>query len=265
MVYSSNYCIFDVETTGLLNESRAEIIEFACIILKASDLSELARYKTLIQPQNIDLDKPIPAWSKKAFEVNKINPKDLKDAPNNESVCNKLIGMFKTASKPILVGHNIVSFDIPFLNRLFGSCHMKLSDYIHYFSVDTLPLSHLLWSGDNSMPNIRLGTVAQKMSIEMNNAHRAMVDVEANTEVFKKMVNGFVNFSSRMFNGKVIQGAKKSNQNSNYKCPKCDGYLVVRTAKKGRNAGSDFYGCTGFPKCRFACSSDLISQYSVKK
>ena len=35
------------------------------------------------------------------------------------------------------------------------------------------------------------------------------------------------------------------------KCPWCDGTLVVRTAKHGPNAGSQFYGCSNFPNCRY--------------
>lgn len=34
-------------------------------------------------------------------------------------------------------------------------------------------------------------------------------------------------------------------------CPKCGASLVLRTAKKGNNVGEQFYGCSGFPKCRF--------------
>lgn len=34
-------------------------------------------------------------------------------------------------------------------------------------------------------------------------------------------------------------------------CPKCGGQLVFRTAKKGENAGNQFYGCSNYPKCRF--------------
>jgi len=34
-------------------------------------------------------------------------------------------------------------------------------------------------------------------------------------------------------------------------CPKCGAELVVRTATKGRNAGNQFYGCSGFPKCHY--------------
>lgn len=34
-------------------------------------------------------------------------------------------------------------------------------------------------------------------------------------------------------------------------CPRCGGTLVVRTARKGKNAGQRFWGCETFPKCRF--------------
>lgn len=34
-------------------------------------------------------------------------------------------------------------------------------------------------------------------------------------------------------------------------CPKCGGKLVLRTARKGSNAGSQFYGCSNYPKCKY--------------
>lgn len=34
-------------------------------------------------------------------------------------------------------------------------------------------------------------------------------------------------------------------------CPNCGGQLVLRTAMRGANAGSQFYGCSNYPKCRF--------------
>ena len=33
-------------------------------------------------------------------------------------------------------------------------------------------------------------------------------------------------------------------------CPKCEIPMDLRLAKKGRNAGKEFWGCTNFPKCR---------------
>lgn len=34
-------------------------------------------------------------------------------------------------------------------------------------------------------------------------------------------------------------------------CPRCGSKLVLRTAKKGANAGKQFYGCSSYPKCRY--------------
>ncbi len=44
------------------------------------------------------------------------------------------------------------------------------------------------------------------------------------------------------------QGGEKP---QNLKCPKCNGSLVLRTAKKGANAGKRFYGCSNYPKCKY--------------
>ena len=42
----------------------------------------------------------------------------------------------------------------------------------------------------------------------------------------------------------------KQSQSANPKCPLCGAEMVKRTAKKGANAGSEFLGCSQFPKCR---------------
>ena len=46
----------------------------------------------------------------------------------------------------------------------------------------------------------------------------------------------------------VGTSTEKENQMS---CPKCGAPLVMRVAKKGENAGRNFYGCSSFPKCRY--------------
>ena len=33
-------------------------------------------------------------------------------------------------------------------------------------------------------------------------------------------------------------------------CPKCGSEMVLREAKKGKNAGNQFLGCINFPQCR---------------
>ncbi|WP_456430942.1 NERD domain-containing protein, partial [Nitratifractor sp.] len=41
----------------------------------------------------------------------------------------------------------------------------------------------------------------------------------------------------------------------NKQCPRCGGELVLRTTKKGNDAGSQFYGCSNYPKCRYTTQS----------
>ncbi len=42
----------------------------------------------------------------------------------------------------------------------------------------------------------------------------------------------------------------KKKSNNTVKCPKCGSAMVIREAKKGKNAGKKFWGCSAFPECR---------------
>lgn len=37
----------------------------------------------------------------------------------------------------------------------------------------------------------------------------------------------------------------------NVRCPRCGSALLLRTARRGSNRGSRFYGCSSYPRCRF--------------
>lgn len=47
--------------------------------------------------------------------------------------------------------------------------------------------------------------------------------------------------------GKLVS----SNPESNKICPKCGKNLVLREAKTGKFTGNKFYGCTGYPACKY--------------
>ena len=50
----------------------------------------------------------------------------------------------------------------------------------------------------------------------------------------------------------------RSNVNLNNRiCPRCGGYLVLRTSKKGENAGEKFWGCKRFPQCRYTSKFEV--------
>lgn len=41
------------------------------------------------------------------------------------------------------------------------------------------------------------------------------------------------------------------NEQDKKMCPRCGAQIVLRTARKGEHKGEQFYGCSGFPKCRY--------------
>ena len=50
--------------------------------------------------------------------------------------------------------------------------------------------------------------------------------------------------------------ANPADQHPAPRCPKCDGEMVLRTAKHGDRAGKQFYGCSQYPKCRTIINVD---------
>lgn len=85
---------------------------------------------------------------------------------------------------------------------------------------------------------------------EIWNSHEDTVeDVDAVYEKLKLLTNV----------GKAVKEAHIENvekKNRQLICPWCGKELVLRTAKKGNNAGNQFYGCSGFPKCRYVKNTD---------
>jgi Topoisomerase DNA binding C4 zinc finger len=46
-------------------------------------------------------------------------------------------------------------------------------------------------------------------------------------------------------------------------CPRCKGRMVRRTAKRGRNAGDPFWGCSRFPACHGTRDVEAEEPYSL--
>ena len=261
MAKKANYCVIDTETTGLDSEPLAEAIEVAFQILSYKDLSVIAKFKSLIKPQNIDLDKQIPKWAVMAFKVNNISIEELKSAPSAEEVCEKIIGIFNAAKKPIIVAQNS-AFDMEMLNRLFNSCGYKFDKYTWRPVIDLYAISHLLWIYDAGMPNLKLQTIAEKMDVKVENAHRAMGDVIVTANIFRKFMLFFKDKGNEISDVKIIGNVKPSV--SEYLCPKCNVGLCDSVAKNGRYAGLSLFGCSNFPNCIFLCCRVLVIQYKGK-
>lgn len=55
-------------------------------------------------------------------------------------------------------------------------------------------------------------------------------------------------YSNRISNNKTFISTLSYDDDPN--CPECGSTMEVRTAKNGRYAGNDFWGCSQFPQCR---------------
>lgn len=75
--------------------------------------------------------------------------------------------------------------------------------------------------------------------------------------ISEKEIDGFYNALSQMtkVNCEVkqahIKDVNNKKQEAEKTCPFCGKPLLLRTAKQGVNVGKQFYGCSGFPNCRY--------------
>ena len=81
-------------------------------------------------------------------------------------------------------------------------------------------------------------------------------DVKArHIENIKKRLEENADHSGEEGSQRAPTQSKKSQLKSSVEaqrvCPKCGGTLVLRRARRGANAGSQFWGCGNYPKCRY--------------
>lgn len=88
-------------------------------------------------------------------------------------------------SKPILAGHNILDFDNPFMEVLFGQNGADFYKSINKKIVDTLEEARIKWY---ELPNFQLGTCANEVGLTLKNAHRALPDTVANAEFYIELL-----------------------------------------------------------------------------
>lgn len=103
---------------------------------------------------------------------------------------------------PIIVGQNI-GFDVGFLYQIFDFAGKSMkgafagADGYHGFlphTIDTINLGRLMLDGDKSVTSYKLEVFAEKMEIDLVDAHDADADVEATNEILK-------GFASRLRSG----------------------------------------------------------------
>lgn len=211
-LYAKDYVVLDLETTGL-SPVFDEIIEISAIRVREHQAAET--FSTLVNP-----GVPIP---RSATNINGITNEMVKDAPPLRKALEEFL-LF--AADDILVGHNIHTFDILFLqngaSRALG--RSLPNDY-----VDTLYLAR------NCLPQLyrhRLTDLAEHFHINTQGAHRALNDCVMNQLCYEKM--------RELAENRAQNGGSQSPS-----CPECGSMLVRRKGRFG-----EFWGCSSFPRCR---------------
>jgi len=108
----------------------------------------------------------------------------LKEGVPYKEACERFKNLLTSHSvgtnKPILAGHNIKSFDMPFTDKIFLDSGYELTKLINSFIIDTLEWVRLRWP---ELSSYSLGVCANTLGLTLKEAHRALPDTIANAKV----------------------------------------------------------------------------------
>ncbi len=220
--YVPDYVIFDLETTGISCKTD-EVVEISAVKVQGGEIVE--EFSSLVNP-----GIAIPY---QASRVNGITDDMVEDSPSFDVVLKDFIEFVGDA---ILVGHNIHTFDMKFIQRDAEKYYGKVlaNDYI-----DTYHLARLYLP---EMKHHTLVDLAEHYGINSLGAHRALCDCMMNQKVFEHLKDEIENPSQSALE---VQ-----------KCPKCGNALIKRNGKFG-----PFWGCMSYPDCRYTLNIDSYKSY----
>jgi len=165
----------------------------------------------------VDPERPIPYW---ASQVNGITDSMVRGAPLFEDALRDFLDF---AGDMVLVGHNIHAFDMKFLVR---DAQRFWGTGIGNDTLDTLSMSRRVLP---DLKHHKLTDLAEYYGISSEGAHRALNDCRMNQQVFECMAH------------EVPKSAAELPV-----CPTCGRALKKRSGRFG-----SFWGCTGYPECRY--------------
>ena len=199
-----NYVVWDLETGGF-SPDKNPLVEVCMICYDGVTLEEIDRYEALIKPYYENpVTKEVMEYTDAAMATHGISISELEeDGIEIKEVLREILQRLKDwktkgfFGAPILVGHNILKFDIPFL----VGCYRLFSKEEYFWKAisrqiyDTMLFSMLRFftskdKGDETAPNTnhKLGSICKAVGVSLIGAHRASADTEANAEMFFKFV-----------------------------------------------------------------------------
>lgn len=187
------------------------VIEISAV--KVLDGKIVDEFSTLVNPE-----MPIPYYASK---VNNIYDHMVENAPLFEEALADFDDFIEDMT---LAGHNIHTFDMKFIWRDAEKYWGKTFTNPY---IDTLTLSRQCLM----LPSYKLTDLAAYYHIPADGAHRALADCRMNQKILEKL-------------GEELQSPETMKKIKT--CPKCGQFLKKRSGRYG-----EFWGCSGYPACRY--------------
>jgi DNA polymerase-3 subunit epsilon len=162
------YTLVDIETTGGMS-NRDRITEIAMVRIKNGEIID--RFESLINPE-----RSIPT---EITRITGITNDMVENAPRFYEVAKEIVEFTEDA---IFVAHN-VRFDYNFIREEFKSLGYTFSKKV----LCTVKLSRKAFPG---LRSYSLGNLIQHFGISVENRHRAMDDVLATFDIFRRILTG---------------------------------------------------------------------------
>ena len=166
----NDFVVFDLETTGI-DYKNNKIIEIGAVKIRKGEIIE--QFSTFVNPQMHINDE--------ASKVNNIYDDMVASAPTYEQV---IPDFFKFCENAILVGHNLIGFDLPFLNYYAKKIGYEFKNKAE----DTMEMSRKYLG---QLKHVKLSNVCDFLGVSLIGAHRAVNDTIATAKVFIKLIENY--------------------------------------------------------------------------
>lgn len=163
----TEYCIFDIETTGLSFRTE-NFTEIGAIKVKNGEIIDT--FECFVNPE-----KPIPY---EVIKVTHITDDMVRDAKTIEKVLPEFL---EFVGDSVLVAHN-ANFDIGFVRHFAKLQGLKFDNTY----IDTLSIARDMFP---DYKKYKLGIIAENLGIRVDVAHRALDDVKTLLKVFQVMLD----------------------------------------------------------------------------
>lgn len=179
--------VADTETGGLPNKDKrafydVALVEVACVVVDCVQLKIVDEYSQIIAPYKDGLEYSPGAEATHGLSYDHLCQYGA-DAKDVYGDVKKILTTYKNPRiGAIFVGHNFLTFDIPFFEGLFEFFKDNLWSHVKFVE-DTMMWG---WLRATEQENYKLGTCCKQEKVQLVDAHRALNDTKANAQLFIK-------------------------------------------------------------------------------